>query len=190
MRHILVLMLFFIAPAAVASSAIEREAEFESCHFKINNHYNGDLILTTDGAPPVAVYHMPSNPELQHSVQVTIRFTCNTKKGESAFTELGLDKHAGEWRLIPNKYDPEDLARVKIYPLAGSGTDGAAATDNQTTGDENERTQGLVFCLTNQEQILCGTSSAVGYVAYPKQSNLPKVLKLLESIEFLEPTSH
>ena len=191
MRHLSFWVFCLAASTALANSpstAVPREAEFDGCHFKLYDLYNGSLTLTTDGAPPVAVYSVIINPELLHSVEVSIRFTCDTAEGMRAFTELGFDNQSGVWKLIPNEHDPENLARVKLYPLTGNGTSGAASTDDQTMGEETERTQGLAFCLTNQKQILCGTSQAVGYLAYPEESSLPQVLELLESIEFLEPT--
>lgn len=180
-----------IGQSVAATTAMAmKEYVVDDCHFAFSDPYNGRGDVDNESLVHSASYISSVGGVGMHSIgEVSIRFTCNTKKGRSAFTELGFDKHNGEWKLIPNEYDPKNLAQVKLYPLAGKGTDGAAATDNQTTGDENERTQGLSFCLTDQKQIICGTSSAVGYVAYPKQSSLPKVLELLKSIKFLDPVS-
>ncbi|WP_139199101.1 hypothetical protein [Pseudomonas panipatensis] len=187
-----VVMLWGIAvgnACAAPTKAIVHEVEFNGCRFKIMDSYGGSLKVSRYSPPKMAFYNYPPNPNARHAVEVSIRFTCDTKDGWRAFTELGFDKQNGKWKLLPNKYDPENSAKVKLYPLTGKGTDGAASTDDQTTGDESRRTQGLAFCLTDQKQILCGTSEAVGYVAYPKASSLPQVLKLLESIEFLEPSA-
>ncbi|WP_283439525.1 hypothetical protein [Pseudomonas panipatensis] len=190
MRYLCFWALSFAASAAMANPTahgVMREAEFGGCHFKLSDHYKGSLRLTTSGT--AAVYNLPFNPKLRNSVEVSILFFCDTGKGRKAFTDLGLGNQDGVWVLIPNKSDPQNLARVKLYPLRGNGTSGAASTYDQTTGERSRRFQGLGFCLTDQKQILCGVSEAVGYVAYPKASSLPQVLKLLESIEFLEPAA-
>ncbi|MFZ5959106.1 hypothetical protein ACOXVJ_16515 [Pseudomonas knackmussii] len=188
------LALLALSLATMTTSAKEpthaaiQEIEFDGCHFKIKDPLNGNLRLTKDGSPPLAVYTAQPNPNNYHSVDIEIIISCRTLKGLKAFTDLGFDRQNETWRLIPSTGDPENLAQVKLYPLKGHGTIGVASTDNQTTGEPNERVQGLAFCLTDQKQILCGTSDAIGYIAYPKESSLPQVLKLLESIEFIEPT--
>lgn len=190
MHYMFLLVLSFVTFSAIAASplnSVSREYVFDSCHFKLMDPYNGRIDVDNESSSHSASYIALIKPELRHSVEVSIRFTCDTAEGMRAFTELGFDNQSGVWKLIPNEYDPENLARVKLYPLTGNGTSGVASTDDQTTGEETERTQGLAFCLTNQKQILCGTSQAVGYLAYPEESSLPQVLKLLESIEFLEP---
>ncbi|MFR0692384.1 hypothetical protein ACLUTX_23510 [Enterobacterales bacterium AE_CKDN230030158-1A_HGKHYDSX7] len=193
MRNVFVYGLVFWVSMMVAVPevyAATQKVKVDDCLFQVSTIYGGSVELTTDGAPPVATYSFMSRSAGRHAVdEVSIRFTCNTNEGRQAFNDLGFDSQGGKWVLLRNEDDPEDLARVQLYVLNGNGADGAAVTDNQTTGEESERTQGLSFCLTDHKQILCGTSSAIGYVAYPKQSNLPKVLKLLESIEFLDPAS-
>ncbi|WP_374439185.1 hypothetical protein [Pseudomonas panipatensis] len=193
MRHLLFWILYFTISTVLASpkvSVVTRETEFDGCHFKIRDPYKGSLRLTTDGAPPLAVYTATFNLKVRHSVgEVSIHFYCDTMEGNNAFVALGFEKQGRAWVLLPNKSDPDNLLNKKLYPLKSPGIEGAASTYDQTTGELSDRVQSLGFCLTNQKQILCGTSEEVAYVAYPKASSLPQVLKLLESIEFLEPTA-
>ncbi len=137
----------------------------------------------------MAFYNYPPNPNARHAVEVLVTFYCDTHKGQKAFSDLGFARHNGEWVLPPDKNDPDNLSNQKLYRIKGHGLEGVVSTYDQTTGEESRRVQGLGFCLTDQKQILCGVSEAIGYVAYPKASSLPQVLKLLESIEFLEPAA-
>ncbi|WP_371231405.1 hypothetical protein ACAW63_02335 [Pseudomonas sp. QE6] len=175
------------ARADLSENAV-REVEFNGCRFKISNLHGGELRVSRYSPPKMAFYRFNSNPYTPHTTETSIEFYCDSSKGGKAFSDMGLGRHNGTWYLIPNKSDPGNLLNQKLYVLDNNGLEGAAATDDQTTGDEERRVQGIGFCLTNQKQILCGTSQAVGYVAYPQQSSLPKVLELLKSIKFLEPT--
>lgn len=172
----------------LVSAGENREASFDGCRFTIADSYGGQLEVSEYSPPKQAFYRFNSNVYARHAVDVSIEFSCSTTLGQKAFSNVGISHNNGEWGVIPDKSDPENLADLKVYTLRGNGVDGAAITYVQTTGEEERRVQGIGFCLTDQKQILCGTSEAVGYVAYPKQSSLPKVLELLKSIKFLDPT--
>lgn len=178
-----------IVGQSVAATATAKEYILDDCHFAFFDPYNGRAYVDNESSVHSASYIASIGGGGAHSVsEVSIIFDCDTLKGKRAFSDMGLEHNNGAWHLIPNKSDPDNLLNQKLYVLDNNGLEGAAATDDQTTGDEERRVQGIGFCLTNQKQILCGTSQAVGYVAYPQQSSLPKVLELLKSIKFLEPT--
>lgn len=187
----LVIALFGVITGARADSSENtvHEVEFNGCRFKIEDLHGGELRVSRYFPPKMAFYSFNSNPYAPHTTETSIEFYCDSSKGKKAFSDMGLGRNKGAWHLIPNKSDPGNLLNQKLYVLDNNGMEGAAATDDQTTGDEERRVQGIGFCLTNRKQILCGTSQAVGYVAYPKQSSLPKVLELLKSIKFLDPVS-
>ncbi|MFZ5959107.1 hypothetical protein ACOXVJ_16520 [Pseudomonas knackmussii] len=191
MRRLPIYILSFSALTSAAGETPQadvREYALDSCHFTLIDPYGARIDTDTESPIHSASYISLMRPNAQHSIEVSIRFTCNTNDGLDAFTNLHFKHESGSWSLIPSETDPENLVQAKLYPIRGEHVIGAAHTENQTTGEFTERTQGLVFCLTDQKQILCGISESVGYVAYPKESSLPQVLKLLESIEFIEPT--
>lgn len=178
-----------IVGQSVAATTTATEYIIDDCHFSFFDPYNGRADVDNESSVHSASYIASIERGEAHSVgEVSIVFVCKTTLGQKAFSNKGIAHNNGEWGVIPDKSDPENLANLKVYSLRGNDVDGAAITYAQTTGEEDRRVQGIGFCLTNQKQILCGTSEAVGYVAYPKQSSLPKVLELLKSIKFLEPT--
>ncbi|SMP72414.1 hypothetical protein [Pseudomonas panipatensis] len=193
MRHLLFWVLCLVASAALATPtprAVPREYMLDSCHFKFMDPYNGRIDVDNESSSHSASYIADMKPGYRHAVgEVSIHFYCDTMEGNNAFVALGFEKQGRAWVLLPNKSDPDNLLNKKLYPLKSPGIEGAASTYDQTTGERSRRFQGLGFCLTDQKQILCGVSETVGYVAYPKASSLPQVLKLLESIEFLEPAA-
>lgn len=103
---------------------------------------------------------------------------------EAAFKRMGFIQIDGKWQLDP-KEQPLPEQHVKLYLLNEKSWIGAAYTIEQTTGPYKRRSTQLAFCLSNKVQTLCGGSEMVGFTAYPKESALPKVLKLLQSIEFI-----
>lgn len=191
MRHLLLLAVSFFSSISTADETAQRmtvEYQLDSCNFKFPDPYNGRTDIDYQSSIHSASYITLIKPVTRHSFEVSIQFLCQTLKGREAFTNMGYAYKNGQWVLIPDPNDPSNLSNMKLYKLHGSQTEGVASTYDQTTGALTERTRGLGFCLTDQKQILCGISETVGYVAYPKESRLPQVLKLLESIEFIEPT--
>jgi hypothetical protein len=73
-----------------------------------------------------------------------------------------------------------------LYTLHGKGWEGAGITQDQQDGDEDKRTRTFSFCLLHASRALCGTTDTVMYLAQPNESVLPQVIKLLESIEFID----
>ncbi|MFZ5959108.1 hypothetical protein ACOXVJ_16525 [Pseudomonas knackmussii] len=190
-RHVsIAVALAFFAGSINAGQAksIMREAEFDGCHFKMKDTYGGELRVSRYAPPKLAFYSTQPEFRKRHSVEVVIRFRCQTTKGQEAYTNMGYSYEKNQWRLIPDPNDPQNSANMKLYKLHGPKIEGVASTYDQTTGEPTERIRGLGFCLTDQKQILCGVAQSVGLVAYPKESSLPQVLKLLESIEFIEPS--
>lgn len=189
--NIIIIALSLVADGAYAESPrpIVQKAEFNGCRFSIIDSYGGSLEVSQYSPPKLAFYSFPSKPSAKNSLETSVTFYCDSSKGKKAFSDMGLEHNNGGWLLIQNKNDPDNLLNPKLYILDGNGLEGAASTYDQTTGEENRRVQGIGFCLTDQKQTLCGTSEAVGYVAYPKQSNLPKVIELLKTIKLLDPSS-
>lgn len=177
------------ASCAVASAGVVREASFDGCRFTMVDSYGGSLEVSEYFPPKLAFYSLPLVSGSNNKVETSITFSCKTAIGQKAFSDMGIAHEHGEWSLLPDKSDPDNLANQKIYRIQELGMEGAVLTYDQTTGEEERRTQGVGFCLTNQKQILCGTSESVGYVAYPKQSNFPKVIELLKTIRLLDPSS-
>ena len=72
-----------------------------------------------------------------------------------------------------------------FYPLHGDDWTGGITQDG-VNGDEKRRTRAFYFCIPHQQLALCGSLESVAYLMWPKETTLPQVIKLLESIEFID----
>jgi hypothetical protein len=171
-----------------ASQPVVHELVYESCHFTMKDPYGGRLTLSTGGGT-TANYHAIINPKAKQPFETWIVFDCEKASDTNNFSgSTGVKKKDGKWAIAFDA-DAEAL-NTKLYPLHGNKWDGAGITQDQSAGDDNGRPRSFTFCLVHAKQALCGSSSIVAYLEYPDESVLPQIIKLLESIEFIDtPTS-
>jgi hypothetical protein len=177
------------AEQSKAHPVVEREVMFDGCHFKMADPYNGSLTLTTDGAPPLANYDATINPKASQSFETSIQFDCHNNITWSDLPRIsggGLAKSDGKWVIA---FKDAKEVNMKLYTFHGKDWDGAGTTADQQDGDEDKRTRSFVFCLVHRSQALCGSDDTVMYLTHPTESVLPQILKLLESIEFIDTPS-
>ena len=169
-----------------ANQVVEREVMFDGCHFKMKDPYNGTLAATTRSTPVLANYNATINPKASHPFETSIQFDChnNIKLGDLPnLSGGGLAKIDGKWVIA---FKDAKEVNMKLYTLHGNDWDGAGTTADQQDGDEDKRTRSFVFCLVHGSQSLCGSDDTVMYLTHPSESVLPRILKLLESIEFID----
>ena len=76
--------------------------------------------------------------------------------------------------------------RAKLIVLRGSNWTGAGSVTESTTGEPVDRYRRFKFCIVRGAKALCGWSDVVTHLSHPEKSTLQKVLRTLESIEFIE----
>ncbi|WP_156954401.1 hypothetical protein [Paraburkholderia acidipaludis] len=159
-----------------------REVEIGGCHFKMRDPYGGVLTLTTDRSFHYANYRVEVNPKSQRRFETEIQFECHDNVNISDLSDLaGIGRENGKW--IINFSGNAAAVNTKLYPLGGQGWDGAGITQDQV-GDDGGRSA-LTFCIMHHSQALCGQDDTVMYLDYPEESVLPQIIRLLNSIKFV-----
>jgi hypothetical protein len=168
-----------------AGNVTVHEAAFDGCHFDMKDPYGGTLQATERSTPALANYNAEINPKARHPFETWIQFDCENNVSLNDLPKLaGVAKENGQWVIAFN--GDAKAVNTTLYTLHGKGWEGAGITQDQQDGDEDKRTRSFAFCLLRGSQALCGTSDTVMYLAHPKESVLPQVIKLLESIEFID----
>ena len=168
-----------------AGNVTVHEVAFDGCHFDMKDPYGGTLQATERSTPALANYNAEINPKARYPFETWIQFDCENDVGLNDLPKLaGVGKENGQWVIAFN--GDAKAVNTTLYTLHRKGWEGAGITQDQQDGDEDKRTRSFAFCLLRGSQALCGTSDTVMYLAHPKESVLPQVIKLLESIEFID----
>jgi hypothetical protein len=162
-----------VTPHKAKSIKIEHEINIDNkCHFKMSAPEGGmTSILTWQKADKMYYQSIfPSgvfNPRTRYSFFTRVNYNC-VPVGTFA-------------RGIPGKDNSN------FYQLRGKGWKGEGERREQTYDDGKLYSFG--FCLRNNNLTLCGNVFHVGEKSrnLPKESVLPQVIKMLESIEFITP---
>ncbi|SAK85808.1 hypothetical protein AWB80_05837 [Caballeronia pedi] len=168
--------------------AIDREIQFEDCHFKMKDPYNGDFRASRDSTPAVGGYIANINPKARHPFDTSIQFSCENPATSQVLRDLVAMRMTDKgWALDPSSeiIGPKEQ-RTTFHALHGRGWDGGGVTADDINGDETRRMRGYAFCIPHRQLALCGVVRYVAYLKWPKESVLPQVIKLLESIEFID----
>jgi len=159
---------------------------FDGCHFSMKDFYGGTLQSTRESTPALANYNAEINPKAHHSFGTWIRFYCEKEGVEKAFKGMGMKYLGSRWVLDKESYSPLPEEHVAIYPLRGNSWNGAGLSSDQTSGDEDQRMRNFGFCISGAKQVVCGTIQQVMFLKSPKDSTIPQVIQLLQSIEFID----
>jgi hypothetical protein len=150
------------------------------CQFRMKNIESGDF--AGNSSTKFGGYSVGNDSD---SKFWAVHMVCETLHPEVLAERANIKKMNGRWEIEDRGQPFPEGLRVRLYVLKGTNWDGAGTTLDQTDGEENRRTRGLAFCLVHETKALCG-SSDVMYLTHPKSSVLNKVLKLLNSIEFID----
>lgn len=189
---LMVILLCFVATLACAKQpnlgqGVLHELVYEGCHFKMTDAYKGSLTLSTGGGA-TANYYGTLNPKAKHVLETWIQFSCENPATAETLSELaGIKMTASGWALDPS---PKNLgpknARTTFHALHGKDWSAGGVTQDDINGDEDRRTRIYAFCIPHRQLALCGVVRDVAYLKYPRESVLPEVIQLLESIEFID----
>ncbi|HTV86150.1 MAG TPA: hypothetical protein VME63_12120 [Dyella sp.] len=159
------------------------EWNFDGCHFKMADPFRG----RTSG-PGGAAYFAQISPKARHPFETWIQFSCqNPVTPEIYVDRAGIRMTDKGWALDPS---PDNIGlkeqHTTFYALHGKGWDGGGVTQDDINGDEKRRTRAFSFCIPHKQLALCGSIQNVAYLMWLKETTLPQVIKLLESIEFVD----
>jgi hypothetical protein len=174
------------AKAPVTHRATTHEMVFDKCHFTFIDTYGAKISTDTESSTHSASYIAEINPKARHRFDTWIQFYCEKDGSEKAFSSMGMKREGTRWVISEGSYPSLPEEHVTIYPLHGASWSGAGLTSDQTTGDIDQRMRGFGFCIAGKEQVLCGGVQQVMFLGFPKESTLPQVIKLLQSIQFID----
>ena len=179
------------AEQSKAHPVVEREVMFDGCHFKMKDPYNGALVATTRSTPVLANYNATINPKASQPFETWIQFSCqNPVTAKTLSNYAGMKMTPKGWALDPSpEYGRLPQQHTTFYPLHGKHWDGGGVTLDQITGDEDSRRRFYAFCIPHNQLALCGVVRPVAYLEHLNESVLHQVIKLLESIEFIDTPS-
>lgn len=121
-------------------------------------------------------------------------FICYSRDSEIAQSRtLEWDSTKNSWMIRPEKRDilPDVFPeyRLTIYQIKAVNASGWAMTTDDTAVDPEKAERRLQYCIYYRDRAICGTSD-MGNVEtiqrHPIADRTPYVLKILQSIEFLE----
>lgn len=173
-----------------AQQPVVHTIAYEACHFAMTDIYGGSLTLSTGGGA-TANYHATINPKAHHPYETWIQFSCQNPATPKTYTDrAGIRMTSQGWALdpSPDNVGPKEQ-HTTFYPLHGRDWEGGGVTQDDINGDEARRTRAFSFCIPHRQLALCGSIQSVGYLMWPKETTLPQVIKLLESIEFIDTPS-
>lgn len=100
---------------------------------------------------------------------------------------VAFNSKAGFWVVNPSNTDILPEQHLKVYQIKTSNAQGWAYTDDDTATEFPERR--MQYCVYHDERAICGHTD-VGYLKsirrHPSADRTAYVLKILNSIEFLE----
>lgn len=195
MRSIFISVIF-IALCANASDLKENsilrisELNFGFCHFKVSDPFKGRLRVYANDKPPAAAYIGPLVRDEDHS-EISIRFTCNDSSPKTLALRAGVRLQEKNWVLADAATQgstDEDLNALKttLVKFGGDRWVGIGMTQDQSSGDEDLRARSFLFCIPHGALALCGSAESVAQLNNLKESSMPNIIKLLESIEFID----
>jgi hypothetical protein len=169
-----------VAGQSGATQAVTREWSFDGCHFRMSDPYRGRI--------DIGSYIATINPKAHHPFEMWIQFTCQNPVTDKTLSELaGIKLTNKGWVLdsSPDSIGPPET-HTTFYPLHGKSWDAGGVTQDDINGDEERRVRVFAFCIPHDKLALCGVVRHVAYLSHLNESVLPQVIKLLESIEFID----
>jgi hypothetical protein len=187
------LLFYLVATASVgypssAGPVTVHAVTFNGCHFKMKDPYGGTLQATERSTPALANYSAEISPTARHPFETWIQFTCQNPVTDETLSELaGIKLTNKGWVLdsSPDSIGPPET-HTTFYPLHGKSWDAGGVTQDDINGDEERRIRAFAFCIPHDKLALCGVVRHVAYLSHLNESVLPQVIKLLESIEFID----
>ena len=115
-----------------------------------------------------------------------VQMICESLRPDLLETMAGIRRDGNTYIISNPKERFIKEEHVKIVLLNGMNWTGGGTITDSTTGELFDRYRRLNFCLVHGSRALCGWSDVVAHLSVPKKNVLKKVLRLLNSIEFVD----
>ncbi len=194
MKHLIILIMlaspsaFVCAKGKPVSGPVVHEVRFDACHYRITDTFDGWIDLNTEGSTHTFSYIANLNPRAKRPFETSIQFSCmNPATPEALSDRAGIIMTSHGWALdrSPDNIGPK-AQHTTFQPLHGRGWEAGGVTQDDINGDEANRRRVFAFCIPHGTVALCGVARHVAYLRKLKESVLPQVIQLLESIEFID----
>jgi hypothetical protein len=174
------------AKSPVVQLTVKHDVTLDDCHFTVSDPFRARISVDTESSVHSVSYIGEIAPRARHPFGTWIQFYCEKDSAEKAFESMGMKRDGVHWVISEGGYPSLPEEHVTIYPLHGASWSGAGFSSDQTTGEFDQRMRSFGFCIAGKHQVLCGAVQQVMFLGYPKESTLPQVIKLLQSIEFID----
>lgn len=165
----------------------------DNCVIQINDYFNGEL---TSKAPNMAGYVSKKSPSKTPQFRFGVQFLCgdNPASGYNSISKkygAAFDSVRGRWNSI-FPYTPDERAARELrsatltYSLSAINSNGFYSTQDPIDGEPRWRVRVATYCLFGKKKHVCGLMRVMR-ISEPKTNQLPYILKILRSVEFLEP---
>jgi hypothetical protein len=115
-----------------------------------------------------------------------VQMACKSLSPDLLETMVGVQRDGNTYVLGNQKERFIKEQNTKLILLNGVNWTGAGTITDSTTGELFDRYRRLNFCLVRGSRALCGWSNVVAHLSAPKKNVLKKVLRILNSIEFVD----
>lgn len=204
MKSISIAIFFIISTAACAQVHTEifqdgktsvHDVNFDGCHFKMTDPFDGSVRLGGRGKPVVGIYRGPLYQAKSEPNDFGMQFLC--KPADKVDKKLcGLELENGkiitsglEGFTEDEKLEVKKNLNQKLIILNGKNWKGAGVQEDQISGDEELRTRSFNFCMPFGDHIVKGRVESAAQLENLKESAMPNIIKLLEGIEFIDNTA-
>ncbi|MBN3853348.1 hypothetical protein G3N59_08170 [Paraburkholderia sp. Ac-20340] len=177
------------ANSIVHTETVKREVSVKACHFRMSDPYGGTLTENAD--EKLANYNAIINPKARRPFETWISFSCWGATDTSVISRLaGMRMTDKGWAIDPQSgYMSFKKAHTTFHSLHGEDWMGGGVSMDDINGDEVRRTRAYTFCIIHDQISLCGAVRYVAYLQHLNESVLPQVIKMLNSIEFVDDPS-
>ncbi|MGF6899224.1 hypothetical protein [Paraburkholderia sp. GAS348] len=161
-----------------------------SCRFSIANMFDGHF-EAFDGSSPVQGGYLLPMTGPKAFLTDGFGIFCVDASEERITSALNARYVAGKWLRHGPVNGPEFIqfekqANARTVPMKRANWTRMAYTDDDTTGDERQRTRVFHFCLIHKAHALCGNTPVKWLADRKTRSDLDRIKAILEPVEFVD----
>jgi len=164
----------------------------DDCVIRIVDYFGGELSRRGPGRARYASNKVPVKTSLH---EFGVPFTCdkNPSSGNNSIARdygAKLNTNNGKWEYSYHGLEKEEINILKpatsIHNFSSINATGFYITQDATDGLPRLRDRTMTYCLFGEKNHICGLKTVMR-LNEPKTNQLPYILKILRSVEFLEP---
>lgn len=168
------------------------DANVGECHFRLTDPFNGRLRVDLDEKLKSANYHGPLHQKGPEKNDLWIQVWC-VQESKVNKKNCGLELENGKLDtdgLEALSQDERRSLNQTLITLIGKGWTGSGVQEDQISGDEELRSRSFNFCIPipHRDYVVEGRVESAAQLNNLKESAMPNIIKLLESIEFIDDT--